>query len=166
MSSIVADTESASTQGLVEAASVIVSELAQRPAPESGAACMELAEALATVVDQAEHALAGLIGVVDRTGEMKHWGLPSTQAWLRCRMGMRDGRAKERITLARQLPRLGRVDKELAAGELSFGYAATIADAVQRLNDDDTAAAEGILLKAADEGLSARKLAKLGSKIH
>ncbi|MBO2446074.1 DUF222 domain-containing protein [Actinomadura barringtoniae] len=166
MSSIVAGTESASTQQLVEAASVIFSELADRAAPESGAACMELAEALATVTDQAEHVLAGLIAVVDRTGEMKAWGLPSTQAWLRCRMGMREGRAKERITLARQLHRLGRVDKGLAAGELSFGYAATIADAVQRLNDDDTAAAEDILLTAAGEGLSAGKVAKLGGKIH
>ncbi|MBO2455944.1 DUF222 domain-containing protein [Actinomadura barringtoniae] len=166
MSSIVAGTESASTRQLVEAASVIFSELANRAAPESGAACMELAEALATVTDQAEHVLAGLIEVVDRTGEMKHWGLPSTQAWLRCRMGMREGRAKERITLARQLHRLGRVGTGLAAGELSFGYAVTIADAVQRLNDDDTAAAEDILLTAAGEGLSAGKVAKLGGKIH
>jgi hypothetical protein len=166
MSSIVGDTDTASIKDLVEAAAAIVSELTNRPAPESGAACMELAEALATVTDQAEHALATLIAVVDRTGEMKHWGLPSTQAWLRCRMGMREGRAKERITLARQLPRLGRVSKDLAAGELSYGYAATIADAVQRLNDDDTAAAEDILLNAAGEGLSAGKVAKLGSKIH
>ncbi|GAA2584450.1 DUF222 domain-containing protein [Actinomadura fulvescens] len=166
MRSIVAGLESASTGELVEAAAAIVGELARRSAPESGAACMELAEKLGAVVDQAEFALAGLIAVVDRTGEMKHWGLPSAQAWLRCRLGMRDGRAKERLALARQLPRLERVSTRLAAADLSYGYAATIADAVQRLGDDDCAVAEDILLTAADEGVSAGKVARLGGKIH
>ncbi|GAA2586321.1 DUF222 domain-containing protein [Actinomadura fulvescens] len=166
MRSIVADPHSASTDELVEAAAAIATELAQRAAPDSGAACMELAEKLATSLDQAELALAGLIAVVDRTGEMKQWGLPSTQAWLRCHMGMREGRAKERIALARQLPRLEQVKAELATGALSYGYAATIADAVQRLSEQDCAAAEDILLKAAGEGLSAGKVARLGSKIH
>src|SRR5688500_10417970 len=137
MDSIVAGLDSASTAELVEAAAAIATELTQRSAPDSGPACMELAENLAGVVDRTEYALAGLIAVVDRTGEMKHWGFASTQAWLRCRMGMREGRAKERITLARQLPRLGRVSELMATGGLSFGYAATVADAVQRLNDDD-----------------------------
>ncbi|KAB2346048.1 HNH endonuclease signature motif containing protein [Actinomadura rudentiformis] len=162
----IADLSSASTAQLVEAAAAIFTELAQRSAPEAGSACMELAEELATAIDQAEYVLAGLIAVVDRTGEMKHWGLPSTQAWLRCRMGMREGRAKERITLARQLPRLERVTKQMATGDLSYGYAATIADAVHRLNDDDCATAEDILLQAAGEGLSAGKVARLGNTIH
>ncbi|MFG2000660.1 DUF222 domain-containing protein [Spirillospora sp. NPDC048911] len=168
MNSIVAgpDLDSASTAQLVEAAAAIATTLAQRPAPESGAACMELAEKLATVIDQHEHALAGLIAVVDRTGEMKASGLASAQAWLRCHMGMREGRAKERITLARQLPRLQQVRTRLAAGALSYGYAATIAVAVQRLNDEDCVAGEGILLQAADEGVSADKVAKAGNKIH
>ncbi|MFG2000845.1 DUF222 domain-containing protein [Spirillospora sp. NPDC048911] len=165
MSSIVIDLASDSVSRLVEAVGAIATRLAQRVAPESGAACMELAEDLAKALDQAELALAGLIRVVDQTGEMKGRGLPSTQAWLRCHMGMREGRAKERIALARQLPRLGRVSEQMAAGDLSYGYAATIADAVKRLDDDDCAAAEDILLTAADE-LSAGKVAKLGNKIH
>ncbi|MEU5883267.1 DUF222 domain-containing protein [Spirillospora sp. NPDC047279] len=166
MHSIVADLETASTAELVEAVAAIATHLAHRPAPDSGAACMELAEELARAFDQGEFALAAMIAVVDRTGEMKHWGLPSTQAWLRCRLGMREGRAKERITLARQLPRLERVSKDLATGDLSLGYAATVADAVQRLNDEDCAAAEDILLNAANDGLSAGKVARLGRKIH
>ncbi|GAA2588603.1 DUF222 domain-containing protein [Actinomadura fulvescens] len=166
MRSIVADLSSASTAELVEAAAAIATELAQRSAPDSGAACMELAEKLASATDQAESALAGLIAVVDRTAETKHWGLPSTQAWLRCHLGMREGRAKERLTLARQLPRLQQVSKQLATGTLSYGYAATIADAVQRLGDDDCAPAEDILLRAASDGLSAGKVARLGNKIH
>ncbi|GAA2599954.1 DUF222 domain-containing protein [Actinomadura fulvescens] len=166
MNSIVADLHSASTSELVDAAAAIAAELAQRPAPDSGAACMELAEELATAADRVELALAGMIAVVDRTGEMKRWGLASTQAWLRCRMGMREGRAKERIVLARQLPRLEQVTARLAAGQLSYGYAATIADAVQRLGDEDCASAEDILLTAAGEGLSAGKVARLGTKIH
>ncbi|MEU5879010.1 DUF222 domain-containing protein [Spirillospora sp. NPDC047279] len=166
MHSIVADLETASTAELVEAVAAIATQLAHRPAPDSGAACMELTETLARAADQIEFALAGTIAVVDRTGEMKHWGFPSTQAWLRCRLGMREGRAKERITLARQLPRLERVSKDLATGDLSLGYAATVADAVQRLNDEDCAAAEDILLNAANDGLSAGKVARLGRKIH
>ncbi|MEU5884168.1 DUF222 domain-containing protein [Spirillospora sp. NPDC047279] len=166
MHSIVTDLETASTAELVEAVAAIATHLAHRPAPDSGAACMELTETLARAADQIEFALAGTIAVVDRTGEMKHWGLPSTQAWLRCRLGMREGRAKERVTLARQLPRLERVSKDLASGDLSLGYAATVADAVQRLNDEDCAAAEDILLNAANDGLSAGKVARLGRKIH
>ncbi|MEU5878922.1 DUF222 domain-containing protein [Spirillospora sp. NPDC047279] len=166
MSSLVADLGSASTAELVEAAAAIVTELARRPAPDSGPACMELAEMLATATDQAEYALAGMVAVVDRTGVVKEWGLPSTQAWLRCHLGMREGRAKERITLARQLPRLERVSKDMASGDLSLGYAATVADAVQRLNDEDCVTAENILLNAATDGLSAGKVAKLGRTIH
>ncbi|GAA2599260.1 hypothetical protein GCM10010411_36060 [Actinomadura fulvescens] len=144
----------------------IAGELTQRAAPESAAVCMELTETLATVTDQAEFTMAGMIGVVDRVGEMKRWGLPSTQAWLRCHLGMREGRAKERIAMARQLPRLPQVGKRMAVGELSFGYAATIADAVGRLNDVDCGVAEEILLGAADDGLSAGKVARLAAKIH
>ncbi|KAB2342628.1 DUF222 domain-containing protein [Actinomadura rudentiformis] len=162
----IADLSSASTAQLVEAAAAIAAQLAQRSAPDSGSACMELAEQLATAIDQTEYALAGLIAVVDRTGEMKHWGLPSTQAWLRCRMGMREGRAKERITLARQLPRLERVKAQMATGDLSYGFAATIADAVHRLSNEDCATAEDILLQAAEDGLSAGKVARLANKIH
>ncbi|KAB2345220.1 HNH endonuclease signature motif containing protein [Actinomadura rudentiformis] len=166
MNSIVADLSSASTAQLVEAAAAIATHLAQRAAPDSGSACMELVEQLATAIDQTEYALAGLIAVVDRTGEPKHSGLPSTQAWLRCHLGMREGRAKERIALARQLPRLERVKAQMATGTLSYGYAATVADAVHRLNDEDCATAEDIMLQAAADGLSAGKVARLGSKIH
>ncbi|MFI0452887.1 DUF222 domain-containing protein [Actinomadura sp. 6N118] len=166
MDSIVAGLDSASTAELVEAAAAITTQLAQRAAPESGPVCMELAEQFAAALDQGEQVLAGLIAVVDRTGEPKHWGLASTQAWLRCRLGMREGRAQERLTLARQLPRLQQVNQQLATGALSYGYAATIADAVQRLNDDDCAAAEGILLEAVAGGVSARNLARLGRRVH
>ncbi|KAB2348292.1 HNH endonuclease signature motif containing protein [Actinomadura rudentiformis] len=165
MDSIV-DLSTASTEQLVEASATIATHLAQRAAPDSGSACMELAEQLATAIDQTEYALAGLITVVEQTGEMKHWGFASTQAWLRCRMGMREGRAKERITLARQLPRLHRVTARMATGGLSYGYAATIADAVHRLSDENCATAEDILLQATSEGLSAGKVARLGNKIH
>ncbi|MFG2002805.1 DUF222 domain-containing protein [Spirillospora sp. NPDC048911] len=169
MNSIVAgqDLGSASTAQLVEAAAAIAATLACRPAPESGAACMELAEKLAVVIGQYECALAGMIGVVDRTGQMKGCGLASTQAWLRCRMGMRDSRIRERVTLARQLPRLDRVREGLARGVLSLGYATTIAQAVQRLkNGEDCVAGEGILLEAAAKEVPVDEVARLGTKLH
>lgn len=150
---------------LVNAASVIAAELARRPPPESAAACMQLAETLASAGDMNEAALAGLIGVVDSGREGQKWGFPSTQAWLRNRLGMRDARARERLALARQRDRLTRVTTRWATGELSTGYAATIAGAVNRLADADCAAAEDILLGMVDQGFSAGKVAAFGKRI-
>ncbi|MEU8117753.1 DUF222 domain-containing protein [Spirillospora sp. NPDC049024] len=154
-----------STQELVDAAAAIAAELARRPAPESPAACMHLAETLAAASDAHESALAGFIARVDAAGETRRWGLPSTQAWLRSRLGMRDSRAKERLALARQLPRLPTVTALLAAGELSYGYASTVADAVVRLDDEDCAKAETLLLDMVGQGFSAGKVAAFGRRI-
>ncbi|WP_168221136.1 HNH endonuclease signature motif containing protein [Actinomadura sp. WMMA1423] len=159
------DLGEASTQELVDAAAAIAAELAQRPAPESPAACMRLAETLAAASDAHESALAGLIARVDAAGETRRWGLPSTQAWLRSRLGMRDSRAKERLTLARQLHRLPTVTALLASGHLSYGYATTVADAVARLDDEDCAKAEMLLLGMVGQGFSAGKLAAFGRRI-
>src|SRR3954462_7039220 len=126
MQSVTVDLEAASTAELVNALFSIATELAKREAPESAAACLDLTETLAAVSDLQESALAGFIGRVDATAEHARWGYPSTQAWLRSRLGMRDGRAKERLTLARQRHRLPQVTERLAAGELSYGYAVTV----------------------------------------
>ena len=45
-------------------------------------------------------------------------------------LGMKVGRADERLTVTRQLPRLPGTAKLLAGGDLSFGYASVICDAV------------------------------------
>ncbi|MFG2243660.1 DUF222 domain-containing protein [Spirillospora sp. NPDC048823] len=164
-SSLSIDVESASTGELVDAAASIAAELARRPVADNPAVCMEQAETLARTIDLHESTLAGLIGQVDRAGEMRRWGLPSALAWLRTHMGMRESRAKERLALARQRDRLPRVADRLACGELSYGYAATIAGAVARLNDEDCAAAEEILLDLTGQGFSAGKVAAFGNKI-
>ncbi|MFD0689476.1 HNH endonuclease signature motif containing protein [Actinomadura fibrosa] len=165
MSSEVVDVASMSTRELVDAADSVAAELARREVPESPSACMELAETLGRAVDLTESALAGLIGKVDTSGEMRRWGLPSTQAWLRTRLGMREARAKERLTLARQHHRLPEVATRLATGRLSYGYAATIATAVTRLDDADCAKAEALLLDMVDQGFSAGKIAAFGTRI-
>jgi Domain of unknown function (DUF222) len=165
MQSVTVELEAASTMELVNALSVIATELATREAPESAAACLELTETLAAASDRQESALAGFIGRVDAAGEQQRWGYPSTRAWLRSRLGMRESRAKERITLARQRHRLPQVAERLAAGELSFGYAVTVADSVARLDDTDCADAEQILLDMADQGFSAGKVAAFGQRI-
>jgi uncharacterized protein DUF222 len=154
----------ASTAELVEAAGVILAELAGRSAPESAAESMELAERLGWSLDQAEAALAGLVGRVDGSGEPQRWGYASPAAWLRHRLGMRTGRTKERLVLARQLPRLRLTRKLLASGELSYGYAATIAESLARLDDGDAAAGERILLELAGN-VSANQVAKAGERI-
>ncbi|MFF4242354.1 DUF222 domain-containing protein [Actinomadura geliboluensis] len=159
------DTASMSTSQLVHAAASIAAELASRTAPESAAACMELTETLATATDLQEAALAGFVGVVDGAREVQRWGFPSTRSWLRSRLGMRESRAKERLILARHRHRLAEVSQRWATGHLSYGYAATIADAVARLDDDDCGKAEKILLGMVDQGFSAGKVASFGKRI-
>ncbi|MBD2894843.1 hypothetical protein amrb99_37720 [Actinomadura sp. RB99] len=165
MHSVTIKLEAASTMELVNALSTIATELAKRDAPESAAACLELTETLVAACDMQESALAGFIGRVDATAEQARWGYPSAQAWLRSSLGMRDNRAKERLTLARQRHRLPQVAERLAAGELSHGYAVTIGDAVARLDDTDCSQAETTLLEMADQGFSAGKVAAFGRRI-
>ncbi|MFG2087256.1 MULTISPECIES: DUF222 domain-containing protein [unclassified Spirillospora] len=159
------DPASMSTSELVDAAAAIASELAQRPGPGSPAVCMRDAETLARATDLHESVLAGLIGRVDASGEMRRWGYPSVRSWLRTRLGMREARAKERIALARERHRLPQVAQRLAAGDLSYGYAATVAAAVTRLDDEDCARAEEILLDLAEQGFSAGKVAAFANRI-
>ncbi|QKW33683.1 DUF222 domain-containing protein [Actinomadura sp. NAK00032] len=165
MSSIAVDLDTASTMELVDAASAIAAELASRAAPDSAAVCMDLTETLAAATDLHEAALSRLIGTVDRTREVQRWGFPSTRSWLRSRLGMREARAKERLTLARQAHRLPEMTERWATGELSAGYAATIADAVTRLDDHDCGKAETILLGMVDQRFSAGKIAGFGKRI-
>ncbi|MER6817908.1 DUF222 domain-containing protein [Spirillospora sp. NPDC000708] len=165
MQSVTIELEAASTMELVNALSIIATELASREVPESAAACLELTETLVAACDMQESGLAGFIGRVDAAGEHARWGYPSAQAWLRSRLGMRDSRAKERLTLARQRHRLPQVCAQLAAGELSYGYAATITDSVSRLDDHDCAEAEAILLGFVEQGFSAGKVAAFGRRI-
>ncbi|MER6813220.1 DUF222 domain-containing protein [Spirillospora sp. NPDC000708] len=165
MQSVTVELEAASTMELVNALSAIATELAQREAPESAAACLELTEILVAASDLQESVLAGFIGRVDACGEQARWGYPSTQAWLRSRLGMRDNRVKERLVLARQRRRLPQVAERLAAGDLSHGYAATVADSVARLDDTDCAEAETILLGFVEQGFSAGKVAAFGRRI-
>ncbi|MEU8347952.1 DUF222 domain-containing protein, partial [Spirillospora sp. NPDC048832] len=165
MSLIAADLDAASTVELVDAVTAIAAKLASRAAPDSPSTCLELAETVAADVDLLEAALAGFVGVVDGAREVQRWGFPSTRSWLRSRMGMRESRAKERLTLARQRHRLTEVTGRWTAGELSTGYAATIAEATTRLDDDDRPAAEDILLSMVDKGFSAGKVASFGKRI-
>src|SRR3954468_17590564 len=108
----------ASTSELVEVMEAAALELAGRMAPESGTVCMEIAERLGRTIDVSESALSGLVGRVHSTGVHKAWALPSTAAWLAERLGMTRGRANERVTLAKQLPRIPMVAKLLATEEL------------------------------------------------
>ncbi|WP_242901700.1 HNH endonuclease signature motif containing protein [Actinomadura terrae] len=165
MRSMMIDLDEASTEDLVGVAAAVAAELAHRTPPESSAVCLELTRTLAGAIDQQESCLAGLVGVFDAAGEVRRWGAPSTRAWLRSELGLRDQRANERLTVARQRHRLPRVAKLWAAGELSHGYASTIAGAVTRLDDDDCVIAEDLLLGMVDQGFSAGKVAAFGRRI-
>jgi hypothetical protein len=150
---------------LAEAAHAIASELAVRSAPESGVAAMEISETLGHTVDLVEAALAALVGRVDATGAHGQLGFPSAVSWLRERLGMRHGRAAERVTLAKQLPRIGLVGKLLTGGRLSVGFALAICAAVRRLDEADTGAAQDILLGMVEEGCGVGQVAKAADRI-
>lgn len=156
----------ADVRELIAAQAAIAAELAARPAPESGLACMDAAQRLSEAIDVSEAALAGLVRRVDLSGEVRGWGFACTTAWLAAGLGMRAGRAKERLVLARQLDRLPRVAKLAAGGELSYGYATTIADSVARLNDADAEAAEQIMLEWVAEEWTPQMVARRAVRIH
>jgi hypothetical protein len=126
---------------------------------------MELAERLGAAIDVSEAALAGLVHRVDACGEVRRWGFSCTSVWLQRKLGMRAGRAKERTTLARQLARLAQTAKRFRSGGLSYGYAATVCEAVARLGDRDAELGEQILLELADGGGSASEVFKAGERI-
>src|SRR5690606_6885483 len=90
MRTVAIDLDAASTMELVDAASAIAAKLAERTPPESAAAYFELTEKLARATNPQEMSIAGFGAVVDNSGEAQRWGLPSTRAWLRSRLGMRE----------------------------------------------------------------------------
>ncbi|MGI8336228.1 DUF222 domain-containing protein [Actinomadura scrupuli] len=157
--------DGASTGELVAAAEAIAAELAVRVAPECGVASMELAERLGRCIDLVEAALAALVGRVDATGAYQRNGFASATAWLRSALGMRHGRASERVTVARRLPRLTRVSKLLSTGALSYGFAAAIAHAVPRLDSTEAQDAEDLLLGMADQGCTVQQVATAADRI-
>jgi hypothetical protein len=157
--------QTAPTGELVEAAVAVLAEVAERLAPESPVVCLEQAERLGLGLDLGEAALAARVAVVDRAGQASAHRYPGTKGWLRIALGMRTGRAGERLTVSRQLERLPKTAELLRTRRLSYGYAATIAEAVARLNDDDCVKAEEILLELAGKGVSATKVAKVGARI-
>ena len=102
MSSIVLELDRADAADLIAAQAAIAAELASRRPPESGVECMETARRLSEAIDVSEMALAGLVRRVDLVREVRAWGFSCTTAWLAAGLGMRAGRARERLVLARQ----------------------------------------------------------------
>lgn len=157
--------ESVSTGELVETVAAGLFELASREVTDSAAECLESAAVLGSALDLGEAALAALLKVVDEAGEASAQSYAGTRGFLKVALGMKVGRADERLTVTRQLPRLPGTAKLLAGGDLSFGYASVICDAVTHLTDQDAADAEDILLGMVAEGLSVRQVARAGDRI-
>src|SRR5688572_18335328 len=122
------EVEALSTSQLVATFASVAAELARREVAGSAVVCLEEAEALIRAADVLERAVAHRVAVVDAAGEMRRWGYPSTRSWLRSRLGMREARAKERLLLARHLPRLPAVAERLTTGTLSLGHTAAVAE--------------------------------------
>ncbi len=111
--------------------------------------------ALARAIDLAEAAIAARLPIAE-AGKGQHlFGRRSIGAWLASATGSRTARAGERVTLARQLPRLPHTARLFASGRLSYGYATTIASATRHLDDAETELAEPILVQLAQASASA-----------
>ncbi|MCW2941121.1 MAG: putative endonuclease [Actinomycetia bacterium] len=154
-----------STEELVGTVGDILAELAARPVTSSAAECLDLVEELGASLELGESVLAGLLLVADRADEAKVRQYAGTGGFLRVALGMRQGRVNERLLVTRQLPRMPRVTKLLASGELSYGFVSTICDAVHHLSAEDCAAAEEILLGAVESGVTPAQVARMGERI-
>jgi Domain of unknown function (DUF222)/HNH endonuclease len=156
----------ASSADLIAAALKLAAELTAQETPDSGAECMELAEGLVAVIDRCEAALTPLIDRVDASRQPRSAGYPSTQGWLRSACGMHGGRAHDRVTAARQLPRMKQVTDRFVRGDLPYGYVTVITNTVSRLNDNDATLAERLLLHRVDDGCTVRELTRYATRIH
>lgn len=108
-----------STADLVETVRRAAAELARRETPASAMASAELAESLGRALDVLEAALAPVVRHVDSSGVHGLLGHSSPTAWLRATLGMRHGRASERVRLARRLSRLPDTAERLRSGRPS-----------------------------------------------
>lgn len=126
---------------------------------------MKQVEEIGRTLDLMESAIAARVARVDAAGEVRAWGHPSTAAWLRVRLGIRHGRATERVLVARQLRRIPETAKRLARGELAYGYVTAIAEGVKRVDDADLDAAERILRSAAEGGASVKDVDRIAARI-
>src|ERR1700730_1270431 len=159
------DVRSLPTGVLVESVAAGLAELATREVTGPAAECLELVGVLGSALDLGEAVLAAMLRVVDEGGEASAQSYAGTRGFLKVALGMRTGRADERLNAARQLPRLPRTAKSLVCGELSFGYASAVCEAVKRLTDEDAAKAEDILLGMAGAGCSVGQVVKAGDRI-
>src|SRR3954468_24148910 len=160
----------ASTGELVEVAYLVLGELASRSEPDlsvlgSGLALMDQAEELHAALDFGNTAFAGLVRAVEKAKVVRDRKFSSVKTWLKQACGMRTGQVEGAVVTGRQLERLPVVAERLKAGKLSYPLGATIAEAVQRLTDEDCARAERLMRGLAEEGRSATEIAHLGVRI-
>jgi hypothetical protein len=160
------DVEGASVEALVGVACRVLGVLAARSVADvAPGVALDVAGLLVEGLDVGEAVLAGLLGVADRAGEARARRFAGTHGFLKTALGMRGGRAAERVVVARQLPRLPQVAGLLAAGKLGFGFAAVICESVVHLGDADCGRAEEVLLELVGRGVSVRKVAQVGARI-
>src|SRR4051812_5529117 len=165
-----ADVAEASTEELVEVAFLVLGELAARPAPDlavlgSGLTVMDQVEGLQAALDLGSTALACLVRAVEKAKVVRLCKFASVKSWLKTACGMRTGRVEEVVVTGRQLERLPLTGELLRAGKLSFSMGAAIAEAVQRLSDEDCGKAEEIMLGWVGEGHTATWIAHAGTRI-
>src|SRR6266508_3683738 len=139
----------------LEGLAAAVAELAAGDPTQLGDALLaEQVLALRRLAEQLDAAWLRLLATLDARGAAGAEAgtqAPSTTAWLRATCRMSPGAAAQRVRTARALHRgpLAATARALAAGQVSYAHAATLADATHDLPAAKVAQAEPVLVDAA-----------------
>ncbi|CAN5314488.1 HNH endonuclease signature motif containing protein [soil metagenome] len=87
-------------------------------------------------VTAATHRLLLLIAELDRRGRYGAWGLRSCAHWLNYKCGIGMGAAREKVRVARALPKLPKISAAFAAGEVSYSKVRAMTRVATSENED------------------------------
>jgi uncharacterized protein DUF222 len=137
----------------------------EREATKLGDAISSFASCLATVdgsalgegliqlresADRIEAAFADGVRRFDKSGEYAADGALSMVAWLRWKCRLSGGAAAERVSIARQLDKLPKIEQAFSRGDLGYQHVAAIARTADNVGAAAVRKEEGQLLKAAE----------------
>jgi len=118
--------------GLREASAALAAEdPAGLPAPALAEGLVELRR----LIEGLEAQWMRWLEAFDRGGGAAATGAASTAAWVRSECRLAPGVARDRVELARALPRLPDTASALSAGQISVGHARLVAAAIAELTE-------------------------------
>jgi uncharacterized protein DUF222 len=127
-----------------------ISEVATCLGAVEGSALGEGLIQLRESADRIEAAFADGVRRFDKSGEYAADGALSIVAWLRWKCRLSGGAAAERVSIARQLDKLPKIEQAFSRGDLGYQHVAAIARTADNVGAAAVRKEEGQLLKAAE----------------